>query len=630
MEDKSPADLASYWSLQIELQQNANKDFVKDGRRIVKRYKSEKDGILKRNSNSVRRFNILFSNTEVLRAALYGKAAKPDVRRRFGDQDPTARAAADIVERALIYCAETYDVDKPIDSGILDYLLPGRGVIRVEYEPVLKERPSIDVLTGMPAMDDDGTPATEQFIADQYLREKYVFWEDYLAGPARSWENVPWNAFRHTMSRDELQDNNFEDWQSVPLNWAPDIDGRKEIPEDLKKAEVWEIWAKDERKRYWIVKGFPKPLRIDDDPYGLQDFWPMPEPITSYLSTDSNMPTPEFNAYSDQADDLDEVTARISKLTRALKRRGVYDQSIKELSRLSNAADNQFIPVENYKALSEKGGLQAAFQSEDISQIATVLVQLYQQKEMLVQSIYEVTGIADVMRGASDPNETLGAQQLKAQFGSTRMKRRQRAIQKWIRDIYKIKAEIIAEHFEPQVLQDMTGDQITPEIIELLRSDKLRSYRIDIETDSTIFEDAEGEKKARTEMVVAITTFMEKWGPIVQAQPVMIPLAFELLNFALAPFKAGKGIEDAVEQAKTQLEAMAAQKAAQPPQPNPEQIKADGEKQKQAMEMQHSQQMHGAKMQEMGAGILVDQVKLQNEQQRAALQPIMPPQGTIQ
>jgi hypothetical protein len=123
------------------------------------------------------------------------------------------------------------------------------------------------------------------------------------------------------------------------------------------------------------------------------------------------------------------------------------------------------------------------------------LIDLYKQRDMLVQAIYEVTGIADIMRGSSDPNETLGAQQLKAQFGSSRMKRRQRAIQKWIRDIYKIKAEIIAEHFEPQVLQDMTGDEITPEIMQLLRSDKLRSYRIDIETDSTIFEDAEGEKK---------------------------------------------------------------------------------------------------------------------------------------
>jgi hypothetical protein len=146
------------------------------------------------------------------------------------------------------------------------------------------------------------------------------------------------------------------------------------------------------------------------------------------------------------------------------------------------------------------------------------------------------------------------------------MKRRQRAVQKWIRDIYKLKAEIIAEHFEPQVLQEMTGTEVTPEVMQLLRSDKLRSYRIDIETDSTIFEDAEAEKKARTEMVPRISKFMEIWGPIVQAQPVMLPLAFELLTFALQPFKIGKGVEDAIEQAKQQLTQMAQQQAAQPKQ----------------------------------------------------------------
>jgi hypothetical protein len=59
---------------------------------------------------------------------------------------------------------------------------------------------------------------------------------------------------------------------------------------------------------------------------------------------------------------------------------------------------------------------------------------------------------------------------------------------------------------------------------------------------------------------------MEIWGPIVQAQPVMLPLAFELLTFALQPFKIGKGVEDAIEQAKQQLEQMAQQQAAQPKQ----------------------------------------------------------------
>ena len=49
------------------------------------------------------------------------------------------------------------------------------------------------------------------------------------------------------------------------------------------------------------------------------------------------------------------------------------------------------------------------------------------------------------------PHETLGAHQLKAQFGGNRLKKRQDAVQKWIRDNMRIKAELMAEHFEPEV-----------------------------------------------------------------------------------------------------------------------------------------------------------------------------------
>jgi hypothetical protein len=53
--------------------------------------------------------------------------------------------------------------------------------------------------------------------------------------------------------------------------------------------------------------------------------------------------------------------------------------------------------------------LQAAFQTEDISGIAAMLRELCQQRAMLVQGNYELTGIADIRRGATDPAETFGA-----------------------------------------------------------------------------------------------------------------------------------------------------------------------------------------------------------------------------
>lgn len=566
--DTNPKDTSTFWQVQLGLADKDQQDWEKDGKAVVDRYRAERKAAKARES---RWFNILFSNTETLKSTLYGKTAKPDVRRRFADKDPAAREAAELIERSLIYCAEAYDVDKCIEPALHDYLLPGRGVVRVQYEPVIKEV--------------DG----KEMIADQVVREEYVYWADYRQNPARKPDDIWWRAFRHIMTREDLRANNFDSPNKVPLNWSPDTDDKRPVPDELKKAEVWEIWDKSRRKRLWIVKGYDRPLRIDDDPYGLEDFYPLPEPIRSIEDTETLVPRPEYHEYRDQAEDLDEIVGRISRLTRALKRRGVYDQAVKELKRLATAGDNQFIPVENWAALSTKGGLQAAFQTEDISAIALVLKELYVQRDMLVQAIYELTGIADIMRGSSDPNETLGAQELKAQFGSTRIKRRQRAVQKWIRDLYKIKAELIAEHFEPHVLQEMTGIQVTPEMIQILRSDKLRGYRIDIETDSTVFEDEATVKQQTSEALTAIGGFFREALPAVQATPELAPLAFEMVGMAARNLKKGRELEDLIEQTKEAIMQKVAA-AQQNPQPGPEQQKAEAEKQKIQLQLQADQQ----------------------------------------
>jgi hypothetical protein len=614
-----PAQSSQFWQVQLALAEKDHKDFHAEGQEVVERYKSEKKRVAKSDS---KRFNILYSNTETLKSALYGRAAKPDVRRRFADKDPVARVAADVVERALIYCAESYDVDKPIEAALHDYLLPGRGVMRIEYEPVIETRPAIDPMTMQPAIGADGQPAVEEYLAHQKLCEKYIYWKDYLQSPSRNWDGVWWIAFRHTMTRDDLEKNKFEDAASIPLNWVPDIEGRKDVPDDLKKAEVWEIWDKSKRQRVWVVKGYPKLLRADDDPYGLETFFPMAEPPVAYADTETAIPRAEFHVYRDQADDLDEITGRISRLTRALKRRGVYDQAVKELKRLARAGDNEFIPVENYASLSQKGGLQAAFQTEDISAIALVLNELYKQRDMLVQGIYEITGVSDILRGSSDPNETLGAQNLKAQFGSQRLKRRQRAIQKWIRDTYKLKAEIIAEHFEPEVLQEMTGQQITPEVMDLLRSDKLRSYRIDIETDSTVFEDAESEKRSTMEMLTAVGGFVGQVVPLMQQAPELAPVAFEMLSLGLRVMKPGRQLEDVMEQVK---EAIAQKLSAPPPppQPDPKQIAEETKAKSVEAKAAHDERMMGMKEQ-------VEEAKHAREMERMAAQATMPQQQTVQ
>lgn len=631
-DDLSPQKKASFWQVQLALAEQHEQDYVRDGKAVIARYKKEKKAAAVRNAQ--RRFNILYSNVETLKANLYGRTAKPDVRRRFADPDPVARQAAEIIERGLTYCQEAYDIDTPIQLALHDHLLPGRGVMRVIYEPIIDQRPAMDPFTMAPVIGADGSPLMEEYLADQILRVDYVYWQDYLQSPARKWGDVWWVAYRHSMSREDLRKAGFPEADAVPLNWQPQIEGRNEIPESLRKAEVWEIWDKTRRERVWIVKGWDRPLRVDPDPYGLMDFFPQPEPLIAIADTDTCAPTPEFSVYEDQANDLDEIVSRISRLTKALKRRGVYDKAMKELARLAKAPDNEFIGVENWAQLSSKGGLKEAFQTEDISMIAVVLKELYLQRDMLVQAIYEVSGIADIMRGQSDPRETATAQKIKANFGSERFKKRQRQVQKWIRDTLKLKAEILAEHFEPQVLAEMTGiPEIDPRVIELLRSDKLRSYRIDIETDSTVFEDAEAEKQAVIELITSVSAYVEKALPAIQMEPLLAPLVFELLGVGVRTIKQGRRIEEVIEQTQAAI-MQKIQQAMQQPQGDPEQQKVEAE-------MQRDQQKHELDMRGKEAEVRATEQKAQIEHQRnvnklqtdalrAQMQAQMPQPETVQ
>lgn len=662
---------AKYWQGQLELANKDSKDWIKDGKAVVQRYRGGKEKIGRVRSSQ---YNILYSNTETLKGALFARMAKPDIRRRFADQDPVGRQVAEIVERAAIYTQESEDSERAYERGIEDYLLPGRGVVRVCYDA--------DTAKG-----EDG----KEYVSKQELYDEYVNWDDYRHEPAKTWGDVTWEAFRHKMSRDDLKGNfgsegdddgklTAEQIASIPLNWSPDPNDTK-VPDSYKRAEVWEIFDKQTRTRIWVVPGYDTVCRKDADPYGLEDFFPNAEPLQAITTNDTFVPSPEFHIYKDQADGLDEIEARIDKLTRALKRRGVYDATFKELVRLSKANDNEFIPVKNYADLSTKGGLAAAFQSEDLSVLATVLGELHQQRDLRVQTIYEVVGIADIMRGSSDPRETLGAQKIKAQFGGNRLKKRQDKVQKWIRDTLRIKAEIIAEHFEPQKLADITGFKyldeaamaqiaqqqasaqaaaqqppqpgqppvqvppppsvdtiITPAMMKILRSDKLRSYRIDVETDSTIFEDAEAEKAAVTEMLKATSEFVIAWLPVIEAQPAMLDLAFEMLAFALRRFKTGRSLEDVIEQTKQKLQAA----AQQPKPPNPkvqveqaklqavqqkvqidgqaQQAKAQADAAKMQMEMQAAQAEHQMEMQKMQADLAMQREEIGLMQQKMGME----------
>jgi hypothetical protein len=558
---------ANYWQIELDSADETERDWRERGRAVVSRYRDERetDGY---SAGLTKQFNILWSNTETMKGALFARMPKADVRRRYNDNNPITRQVAIVLERALSYGNEVYHADKPIKAAIEDYLLPGRGVVWVVYEPIfVKEKVSVE------GQDEFGNTIMideeQERIADQRCYFEYVNWEDYRESPAKRPEDVYWKARRHLLTRDELIEKGFKNANKIPLNWSPEpTEGYQEdYSEVFSRAEVWEIWDKYTSKRFFISKGYNEVLAEDDDPYGLENFFPCPDSLVAIRTNDTSVPIPEFTLYQDQADELDRITTRISNLIEGLKRRGVYDASVPELSHLADAGDNDFVPSENFAQLAAKGGLSAVFQQEDIAPIAQVLSGLYQQRNQVLDTIYQITGISDLIRGSTKASETATAQQLKAQFGSMRMRKKQSEIAEYIRDLFRIKAEIIAEHYEPESLAAITALTITPEMMQIMRDDKLRGYSIDIETDATVFTDEEEEKKTRIEFLQSFGGFLNQAIGIANQSPSLTPLAFQALRFLMGAWKVGRTFEDVIDQTEAQLMQQAQQALQAGPQP---------------------------------------------------------------
>jgi vacuolar-type H+-ATPase subunit I/STV1 len=84
-------------------------------------------------------------------------------------------------------------------------------------------------------------------------------------------------------------------------------------------------------------------------------------------------------------------------------------------------------------------------------------------------------------------------------------------------------------------------------VIQVLRSDKLRGFKIEIETDSTIQPNADAEKAARTELITAIGGASQQLAAGVQAGIISQDVAKELFAFGMRAFKAGTAMDEALD-----------------------------------------------------------------------------------
>jgi hypothetical protein len=676
------------WIERIEAAAVHEKDWMDDADKAVMAYTGEKQTGGSRGLD----FNILYSNVETIVPAIINSPPQPDIRRRFADDDPVAKDGSELLERAIRIQVDDSRLQIEMEAGAQDAFLAGRGIVRLRFKADVEgevdndelhelaedsadehatsgsdgddaEQEHQDTRSERNGNDDrDGSSVAPSTVKNERIGFEAVSWRDYRHGPAKRWEDRPWEAYRHAMPMEDIEqfaDRALADAQSLPEDKLAAGDTDNDVV-------IWEVWCRKSGKVKFIENDTGKILKIVKDPLGLKAFFPCCTPMQPIELVGRLMPVNPFSIYRKLADELDTTTRRIGALTDQMRVRGWYSGDATELANMLDGNDNDFIPISNPELWAQNGGLEGAVAFWPIEKFIQALRELYVQREQTKQAIYEITGISDIVRGASKSSETATAQNIKSQWGSLRIQKMQRMMERAARDLFVMMAEIIPAKFSAETLQKMTGIQLIPTeqdlqplppppqppmdpnappeqmqqmmqmyeqasqqhqqaeqarqkklqhmqaLNELLNDDVSQFYRIDVESDSTVRADLTQKKQDQAEFLQGAAAYFQGIVPAIEMGAISQEGAIEIFAATARLFTLGKSTEDALEREI----ASARERAAQPKPPSPEQQKMEAEKVRQQAEAERDQQKHDMDMQSKAADMEMDQARHGMEMQK--------------
>jgi hypothetical protein len=523
---QTPDDLRKIgqkWLSRIRAADKRDKDWADQAELATKAFLAETGG-------KVYDFNILHSNIETMAPAIYNSMPVPDIRERFrvGNETPetsAARTVAKVIERCILVQSDDGALDVELEDVTTDGLLAGRGVIRLRFDA-----------------DESADPMGQPLMQNERIRFEAVSWRDYREGPSKRWNDVPWVAFRHCLPWEEvqrIQDPELKEILAVGTDCEEQPDGDAD-------TYIWEVWDKAERKVTMIVAGSGEVISMVDDPLGLPTFFPCARPVQPISIAGSRTPVAPWTVYRKLAEELETITKRINAILAGIKVKGLMAGNADNVTALANADENTLTAAPDMEGLMATAGLDKAVMWWPVENAIIVLRELYAAREQTKQMIYEVTGISDIVRGQSDSSETLGAQEIKTQWGSLRIKKLQRDMERCAREVFVLCAELLVSKFSPDTLQRMSGIQLEQDALQLLQR-PLDNYRIDVETDSTVRADLSRRKGEMAEFLNGTAQFFSAMQPVVMSAPQLAEPVAEIFAAFGRHFNLGKQAEDALE-----------------------------------------------------------------------------------
>lgn len=628
-EKRTPTSEYKKWLKEMNAAEKRVRKWHKQGNKIQARYQDrrgaygasgyEADDDLGRTKTY--RVNLFNTNVTTLKSLLFGNTPKVDVSRRYADaNDDVARVASVMMDRLLnndFYTAG-YGTENAFKHVLEDRLLPGMAIARVRYDFKSEEETVEEI------KDEEGNVQAEGYannvIKDESAPVEYVHWDDFRWGWARTWDEVPWIAFRSYLTKEECTarfGKEVAEQLQFTKHTTPDVNDKRltsdETADAHQRTEIWEIWEKKSRCVYWWNKAYEKTLDKKEDPLQLYGFWPCGCPWIANQVTNLFLPQPDFVIAQDLYNEIDVLETRIAIITEAVKVVGVYDKNNDGVKRImSEGFDNDLIPVDNWAAFAERGGIEGVISWMPLEEIVAALDRLVQMRTDAMTLLYEVTGTSEIMRGVNGPDrETADASNNKKQFASVRVQALQEELSRFVAETMYLKAEVICRHFEPKtiveqsnILQTPDGQnqQLVQQALDLIKTPSQVAWRIKIDPESMAMVDYQERTAERTKFLENLGRFISASTQMVELDARTMPMMVEFVKWGMSGFKGSNEIEGTLDRALDVL------KQPKPPEEgnNDEAIKLQAQRE----QNQHDMQMAQFKaQQEMQA----EQLKFNNE-----------------
>jgi len=377
-----------------------------------------------------REFNLFWSNIQTMSPQIYARPPIPVVTPKFKDRRPVYRTASEFLERNCIVSFDLADIDGTMRQLRDDLSIVGRAVAWVRY-----------------VKDDDG----------DCVHYDHLYRRDFTHDPARCWKDVSWVARRGWLTRKEMkkrfgkENADNADYQSAPSENKE----RYTVATDYReKCGVWEMWHKPTKKVVWVTEGIDDILDMQDPYLDIQGFFPCPEPVYSTVQRHSLIPVPDVVYYRDQLEEINDLTRRIHALGRSLQVKGFY-QSGGDIGAAVDAAINMQDDAKVMIPVASTAGLSAGSEPivwMPIQAVSETLMAAVELRRQLIDDVYQTIGMSDIQRGATESDETYGAQRIKQQNGSVRLRDKQNGLVRIGRDLVRIGAQVIIDNYSEKTM----------------------------------------------------------------------------------------------------------------------------------------------------------------------------------